>query len=532
MSLTPRLLGLAFASADALIEIDAKGVVRFALGAGATVENPLSQWIGTPLSERLTADSASKLQTILQSLDNGKRSTPLEVLVDCGNDRARKATLSAFRLPELAPAISCALTYTDGQIIDRQSACAAGKTMDAQGLLAHLRSSLANESARKLQQMALAFVDVAGLDNVPQDRLEAVQDSLNATLKSASVDGNSAGQLTDSRYALLRDENDGRDLAAEVAAVGIQQGVVLSARMGEAPIGSDPAAALRAMRFAIETCLREDIDTPEASFAETLNRTLRDAERFRTLVRERNFSLFYQPIVDLKSRQVHHFEALSRFPQTSGPAAAIRMAEELALIEAFDRTVAEMAIKRLQVPGSSKLHVAVNVSGASLTNDAYITAILAMTASNPKLRSRLMIEVTETAALADLASANRRLAALRETGIKICIDDFGAGSASFDYLRGLNVDVVKIDGSLVREVLTEPRTRTMINHLVDLCRSLELETVAEMVETEEQARLLQELGVSHAQGWLFGKAEAEPRSILHSPPPIVARRRGLVETWG
>lgn len=532
MSLTPRLLGLAFASADALIEIDAEGVVRFALGAGATSEVPLSQWIGTPLSERLDADSASKLQSILQSLDNGKRSAPLEVMVDCGQDRGRKATLSAFRLPELAPAISCALTYVDGQFIDRNTANGAGKAMDAQGLLAHLRSSLANESARKLQQMALAFVDVTGLDNVPHDRREAVQDKLNATLMAASVDGSSAGQLTESRFALLRDETDGRDLAAEVAAVGINQGVVLTARTGEAPIGTDPAAALRAMRFAIETCLREDTDTPEASFAETLNRTLRDAEHFRTLVRERNFSLFYQPIVDLKSRSVHHYEALSRFPQTSGPAAAIRMAEELALIEAFDRTVAEMAIKRLQAPGSSKLHVAVNVSGASLTNDSYITALLAMTAPHPQLRKRLMIEVTETAALADLASANRRLSALRETGIKICIDDFGAGSASFDYLRGLNVDVVKIDGSLVREVLVETRTRTMITHLVDLCRSLELDTVAEMVETEDQARVLQELGVSHAQGWLFGKAEPEPQSIITPSQPIVARRRGLVETWG
>lgn len=532
MSLTPRLLGLAFASADALIEIDAHGIVRFALGAGPASDLPLSQWIGTPLSESMDADSASHLQSALQSLQNGKRSAPLDIRVHCGKERLRKAVLSAFRLPELAPAVSCALTYADEHAVSTPVHIRAQKALDAQGLLEHLRISLADESARKLGQLALAFVDVSGLEHLSQDKRDAVNESLNATLLSVSTDACSAGQLTDNRFALLRNENDGRDLDAEIAAVGLLQGVHLSSRTGQSPIGTDPAAALRAMRFAIETCLREDVEAPEASFAETLGRTLRDAERFRALVRERNFSLFYQPIVELKTRDVHHFEALSRFPQTVGPAAAIRMAEELALIEAFDRTVAEMAIKRLQSPGSSKLKVAVNVSGASLANDAYVTALLSMTANTPELRSRLMIEVTETAALADLASANRRLSALRDAGIKVCIDDFGAGSASFDYLRGLNVDVVKIDGSLVQEIIHEPRTRTMITHLVDLCRSLELATVAEMVETENQARLLQELGVSHAQGWLFGKAEAEPVTAVQAAPPIMARRRGAVESWG
>src|SRR5690606_10809821 len=151
----------------------------------------------------------------------------------------------------------------------------------------------------------------------------------------------------------------------------------------------------------------------------------------------------------------------------------------------------------------------INVSGASLSNDAYVTALLAMTASTPEVRKRLLVEVTETAALAEIASANRRLSGLRDVGIKICIDDFGVGSASFDYLRGLNADIVKIDGSLIRDIVSEPRIRTLISHVVELGRSLGLETVGEMVETEDQAKALQELGVDYAQGWLFGRAEPE-----------------------
>ena len=91
-----------------------------------------------------------------------------------------------------------------------------------------------------------------------------------------------------------------------------------------------------------------------------------------------------------------------------------------------------------------------------------------------------------------------------------------AGAAAFDYLRGLSVDAVKIDGSLVRGIDSDARTRTLIGHLVDLCGSLNLTTIAEMIETEGVARTVQDLGVNHGQGWLFGKAlpEAEAQQLL------------------
>ena len=268
------------------------------------------------------------------------------------------------------------------------------------------------------------------------------------------------------------------------------------------------------------------LDQYNASLRDMLDRE----QSIRSIVRDREFALYYQPIVDLKTRAVHHFEALARFGKGSGPAAAIRMAEELALIDGFDLAVAEKAVRRLREPGGGLLKIAVNVSGASLANDAYVAALLKMTASAPDDRRRLMVEVTETAALADLAAADRRLGALRNAGIKVCIDDFGAGSASFDYLRGLSVDAVKIDGALVRDIDIDARTRTLVAHLVELCGSLDLETIAEMIETDQVADALRDLGVTHGQGWLFGRAEAEPRTILNTPA-IRGRRQGVVEGW-
>ncbi len=155
-----------------------------------------------------------------------------------------------------------------------------------------------------------------------------------------------------------------------------------------------------------------------------------------------------------------------------------------------------------------------------------------MTASRPEERKRLIVEVTESAALSDVEAANRRLGGLRAAGIKVCIDDFGAGAASYDYLRRLSVDTVKIDGSFVQGLESDPRARTLIGHLVELCRSLKVETIAEMIETEAAADVLREIGVDLGQGWLFGKAEAEPRTVLAYNEPVAARRVGAVAGWG
>ena len=226
---------------------------------------------------------------------------------------------------------------------------------------------------------------------------------------------------------------------------------------------------------------------------------------------------------------VHHFEALARFKTSNDPSSVIRMAEELALIDGFDLAVAEKALGRLRRPGAGLMKFAVNVSGASLADDRYVESLLRMTASRPEDRKRLIVEVTESAALADLEAANARLGALRAAGIKVCIDDFGAGAASYDYLRALSVDAVKIDGRFVQNLDRDPRGQTLITHLVGMCADLKVATIAEMIETQAVADILTNLGVDHGQGWLFGKAEAEPRTALVSTEP--ARRRGEVVGW-
>lgn len=531
MSIPKRLLGLAFASSDLLLELEPDGKVVFALGSGPEVETPAERLAGSSLLDCVAEASAKIVQAVVSGLAPGVRSAPFKVLFAAGEGRVRRATARFFVLPDLAPNVSGSVTWEGPayRLHDPQSHPA----LTPSAFLDRAREILTMPGA--LQNLAVTFVDVLGLAAVEGmgsagERLTA---RVEAALQDASVHGVSAGKLGPERFVMLRDSSVENDMAGEMRELGLSEGVNLDVRSCEVgrDSGGDPLNALRALRFAVEACLKDDgIDRPDLAFTASLLRTLKEADTFRTIVRDREFDLHYQPIVDLKTGAVRHFEALARFRGTTGPAETIHMAEELALIGSFDVAVAEKALGRLRRPGSGLLKFAVNVSGASLADDRYVEAVLRMSSNKPDERRRLIVEVTESAALADVEAANRRLGALRAAGIQVCIDDFGAGSASYDYLRGISVDTVKIDGKFLEGLETDPRARTMIGHLVELCASLKIDTIAEMIETQAVADILRKLGVDHGQGWLFGKAEAEPRTQLQAVEP--SRRRGAVAGWG
>lgn len=526
MSLKSRLLGMAFASADVLFELDQMRVA-FALGAGpAAGIDPASAWGGQPLEDLIDESSRAPVRAAIAALAPGRRSEPVDIRVLAGDGRARKAVLRAFILPELAPFVSCALVW-EGGVFDL-AAPKARPLLDARGLLRRLGEIMAQGGTGP--DMSVAFVEVPGLD-VDDESHRRAGARIEAHLQASSLEGSSAARLSSDRFALMRDASSITDLAEVVRAAGEAEGLSLSPIATSGELGAvEPTIAVRTLRLALEACLKDGAQAG-ANFGERLKRTMQDADRFRGIVRDRQFTLAYQPIVALDTRAVHHFEALARFGgATQAPVAPIAMAEELGLIESFDLAVAEKALLQMRQSGFGLVKIAVNASGLSLTGDAYVESLLRMTASSLDLRRRLMVEVTETAAIADLDAANRRLKALRTAGIKVCLDDFGAGSASFDYLRKLEVDVVKLDGGFVRELETEARTRTLAGHLVQLCRDLKVATVAEMVETEAQSAAVRALGVDFGQGWLFGRPAPTP--VVQSSPAASTRRVGEVVGWG
>lgn len=532
MSITRRLLGLAFASADTLIEIDADGCVVMAIGAGpASGIDPGTAWIGRPLTDLLGKASGVVVTEALTGLQPGVRSAALDILVSCDADHVRRASLRAFCLPEIAPAVSCALIYNGAPFC--LTLPKPPPMLDTEGLIGRVQQAL--REGRNSEDVAVAFVDVPGLVPGKDEQHKRAEARIEAALQSASIDGVSAARLTPERFAVLRNpDDDVAVLADQVRDAGAAEGLDILSTSSQVGVdaGLPPGLVMRVLRVALKACIEsKDTARPDQVFSDNLKTTLKSAERFTAIVQKRDFKLHFQPIVDVTTGEIHHLEALARFGDES-PGGTVAMAEDLGLIDKFDLAVAEKALQQMRRPGFTHLRVAVNVSGASLLNDTYIQTLLKLTHANPEVRNRLLVEITETAAVGDLTAVDHRLAALREAGIMVCLDDFGVGAASFEYLQSLSVDIVKIDGSFIRDVATNARTRTLLSHLVSLCGSLKVLTIAEMIETEEQAAAVRALGINMGQGFLFGRPTADPVMPVPVRATPVGRRQGEVSGWG
>jgi len=167
-----------------------------------------------------------------------------------------------------------------------------------------------------------------------------------------------------------------------------------------------------------------------------------------------------------------------------------------------------------------------------LESDNFIDSLQSLLMENPELREHIGLEITETSQIKDLVRADRILQMFRRNGIQISLDDMGAGAASFEYIRALTVDFVKIDGAYVRDVLKNQRDAAILKCMSRLCSDLKMGTIAEMVETKEQMLLLKQMGVDYGQGWLFSK----PVDKIVTPKmkmsvSMNARRKGYKTGW-
>jgi diguanylate cyclase (GGDEF)-like protein len=222
--------------------------------------------------------------------------------------------------------------------------------------------------------------------------------------------------------------------------------------------------------------------------------------------------LAYQPIIAAGDRKVVKYEGLLRMVREDGSIATagyfVPAAEQLGIVGLIDRRALEMTIAALRAnPGVT---LGVNVSGTAAGNPAWLHSFVDYVRRNKEVASRLNVELTETAALHHFEENAQFVSQLREMGSTVSIDDFGAGYTSFRNLQMLHVDMVKIDGSFVKGLSTSPENQVFVRTLVGLAKNFNLQTVAEWVESEEDAQLLHSMGVDYFQGFFFGQPEIEP----------------------
>jgi len=235
------------------------------------------------------------------------------------------------------------------------------------------------------------------------------------------------------------------------------------------------------------------------------------AEQIVRSLKENRILVAYQPIVDAQSKQPALYECLARMARSDGtliPAAEfIPVAEKLGLVRLLDRRVSEKAIETLSNDPDARLSL--NVSGATATDTGWLRNFLDLIQANRSVAERLIVEITETIAIRDTEDSVRFISALRDLGCAVAIDDFGAGYTSFENLKSLPIDMVKIDGGYVRDVDASPDNQFFVRTLLDLARNFNIKTVAEMVARPQEEAFLDGLDVDYLQGFLYGKPVLE-----------------------
>ena len=227
---------------------------------------------------------------------------------------------------------------------------------------------------------------------------------------------------------------------------------------------------------------------------------------------QRRVSLAFQPIVATATRRMAFHEALMRVRAADGNlldgTQVVPVAEKLGLVRLIDHRVLELALAELA--GRPEVRLSVNVSPSSTLDREWCDLLSAGLRRSPELARRLIVEITESAAIRDTDATRGFIARVHDLGCKVAIDDFGAGYTSFRNLRDLAVDMVKIDGGFVARMLASGDDRAFVETLVRLARQMDLEAVAEWVQDEPTARALAEIGCDYLQGSLFGMPEELP----------------------
>jgi EAL domain-containing protein (putative c-di-GMP-specific phosphodiesterase class I) len=243
--------------------------------------------------------------------------------------------------------------------------------------------------------------------------------------------------------------------------------------------------------------------------------------RLRWVLEENRLLLDYQEVVPLQQAPAEpHIELLIRLRDEQGqvvmPGAFLPAAERYGMVSLLDRWVIAQAIAhfdQLHASGRPPGRCSVNLSAASLEDDSFVDYVLELIERHGIEASRLCFEITETEAVRNLARAVSFIERLRAGGCLVALDDFGAGMSSFGYIKNLPVDVIKIDGSFIRDLDGDPMNRSIVEVITEIGHQRGLDVVAEWVGDQKVIATLRALGVDYGQGF-----------ALHRPEPVLYQR--------
>jgi PAS domain S-box-containing protein len=531
-----RFVAFAFCWADLLVELDQNRKVLFAVGATKSyLGYGAEKLLGKNFMDLVSPKDRVLLDQLLEVTARKGRIDGLSVRLIGDKGVTAPLHVTGYMLPDLKEHYFIALRTSvrvdakgaiDGKPRDKNTGLMTGESFTE---MAAKKLKSPDGTQKPVEMTLVNLPDFQSFaDSLPEDEKQVLLNTVGTTLRASSVDGDSAGAIGDGKYGVVHDK--GLDVK------------VLEAKIAEATRAFDPTGKgidvqAGTVDIDLASISEEDLtkglvytinhfkDQAGAKFnvkdiASNMNNLVQEAvnslKTFRNLVGVSDFQVAFHPILDVRTGAVHHYEALVRFGGNfeQSPYKYISFAEETGLINEFDIAMARKCVEWLRKHKSDKVSLAVNISGMSVDNPQYAKELHALLDADTWLRHFLVFEITESARVADLKKANIFVQSLRSRGFHVCLDDFGAGAASFQYLSVLEVDVVKLDGSAVKNAQSAPKGRAFLKALTTLCKTMEVETIAEMVDTKETLEFVRDCGVEYVQGFLFGKPDPDPWQFI------------------
>ncbi len=533
-----KFIGFAFANADILIEVDLK-TFKILFSAGATKslsENGTDSLIGTDFLNIFASRDHALIKALKNRYKPGQRFGPIMVnlkerMDDLGKNHNRSAMLSGIGLPSNPDNICFTLSKAHLNLINSaekaRASSAQAELLSADNFAQAAQAAMdaANTSGAKL---GMTFIDLPGTDDfkkkIGAEQWSALNENISGILRAYAADGKTAAMLDNGRYGVVHDAAVSADQIREqleiAAAESDPESVGLTATANTVDL-DDETLTEHEMAKAIVYTINKfasrsadfDITSLKSGFEDFLGQNAASITHYKTVINQQRFDLKFQPIVDLKQGVVAYHEVLVRFEDGKSPFQAIEFIEDVGLSTEFDLAICSRVLNYLLYNAKDKnLKLSVNLSGVSVQDKRFISKLRYKLEPHLKtnIPKQIIFEITESSEIKNLDQVNEFIKSLQDDGFKVALDDFGAGSASFQYLQKLHVDAVKIDGQYVTPILESQRDQAMIKNLVHMCQDLGIQVVAERVENRELATMLKSMGVEYGQGYYFAKPLDEP----------------------
>lgn len=500
-----RLLAFAFAGADLLFEIDRDGTILFATGATSGFSST-AELVGRAATDLFLPSERYRLILIARGLMPGERAGPLPVTLSSGE----KATLSMCCLPPNEH-ISCTLV----KLGNRGGALTMGGTDNETGL-ADRKMFLSMASRSAGGEGAIALINVPDLSDIYAKLSPEAAADLMAEIGASvrGMDVTIAGRLSKTSFGVLAENPaSAKDLAARIKTPAQAHGVAelkteeVLLSLKERDLNREQITL--ALRHVVSRFADGKLKTPPGTnltqaFEQLMSETITRAQGFCATVADGKFDLAFEPIVDLKSMVTAHYEALTRFQPGQSPADTIRFAEDLGLADFFDLALAVKFFSMLDSDPGIIASIAINVSGRSIANPSSFAMLEGLLQRHKVFAKRVLIEITETVEMTDLAAADKAIQGLRKMGYRVGIDDFGAGAATQQYLDALTIDFVKVDGSVINKIGKSERDDAYLKGVLARCAQRRIDTIAEWIDSTEKLKRCAAMGFRLGQGRQFG----------------------------